>query len=140
GGCMIVIVGIMSRARVREALIRERIAMIERGLMPSPEKDPAAFDRALARPPQPVVARRDLGRWRRGGGIVAGIGLGMVVMFGIIGETDGMACGGFVAILGVAFFVSSFFASSVPQSPLGYSEPLTARPTPPGANSSNDAR
>jgi hypothetical protein len=138
GGCTIAIVGITSRARVREAQIRERIAMIERGLMPSPEGDPAAFDRALLTPAQGVV-RRDPARWRRAGIVVTGLGLGMLVMFGMIGETDGMAIGGFVAVLGIAFFVSSFVTGSEPPA-FPYSGPLPARPTQPASNPSSDSR
>jgi len=33
-----------SRDRMRELAMRERIAMIEKGLVPSPESDPARFD------------------------------------------------------------------------------------------------
>jgi len=39
------IVATLSRARVRELEIRERIAMIEKGLVPPPEVDPHGFDR-----------------------------------------------------------------------------------------------
>ena len=35
--------------RMRELRIRERIAMIEKGLVPPPEVDPAGFDRAMGR-------------------------------------------------------------------------------------------
>ena len=42
-----VIVLTLSRARVRELEVRERIAMIERGLVPPPEVDPRGFDRAM---------------------------------------------------------------------------------------------
>ncbi len=43
------IVATLSRARVRELEVRERIAMIERGLVPPPEVDPRGFDRAMDR-------------------------------------------------------------------------------------------
>ena len=136
GGCTIAIVGITSRARVREAQIRERIAMIERGLMPSPEGDPAAFDRALLT--RQAAVRRDPARWRRAGIVVVGLGLGMLVMFGMIGETEGMAIGGFLAVLGIAFFVSSFVTSEPPSFP--YSGPLPARPSSPASSSPIEPR
>src|SRR5438552_11756319 len=100
GGCTVAIVATIARARVREALIRERIAMIERGLMPSPEGDPAAFDRALSR--QHHMARRDPGKLRRGGIVVIGVGLGMMVLFAVAGESEGIGIGGFIAIIGLA--------------------------------------
>ncbi len=43
------IIATLSRARVRELEIRERIAMIEKGLVPPPEVDPHGFDRAMDR-------------------------------------------------------------------------------------------
>ena len=49
GGIGIAITGIISNARLRELKIRERIAMIEKGLVPPPEVDPAGFDRAMDR-------------------------------------------------------------------------------------------
>ena len=45
GGISVAIVSIISRMRLRELRIRERIAMIEKGLVPPPEVDPAGFDR-----------------------------------------------------------------------------------------------
>lgn len=44
GACATAIVAMLAKARVREAEIRERIAMIERGLVPPPEVDPHGFD------------------------------------------------------------------------------------------------
>src|SRR5262245_34731753 len=49
GSFVYVIVQTLARARVRELEVRERIAMIERGLVPPPEKDPNGFDRAMDR-------------------------------------------------------------------------------------------
>ena len=49
GSFTYVIVLTLSRARVRELEVRERIAMIERGLVPPPEVDPRGFDRAMDR-------------------------------------------------------------------------------------------
>jgi hypothetical protein len=130
GGCTITIVGIMARARVREAEIRERIALIERGLVPSPESDPAAFEaivtprarRFEARPARP-------GRFRRGGIVVTGIGLGMMVLFAMNGESDGIGVGAFIAIIGLAFFVSSFVSVPAADIPAGFVRP----PGPPAA-------
>jgi hypothetical protein len=48
-GCAMAIAKTMAAARVRELEIRERIALIERGLVPPPEVDPSGFDRAMAR-------------------------------------------------------------------------------------------
>ena len=47
GGIIAGIVATVTRGRVRELEIRERIAMIERGMVPPPESDPEGFDRRL---------------------------------------------------------------------------------------------
>ena len=47
GGITLAIVKSISGARVRELEVRERIAMIEKGLIPPPETDPRGFDRAM---------------------------------------------------------------------------------------------
>src|SRR5262247_890747 len=49
GSFVYVIVQTLSRARVCELEVRERIAMIERGLVPPPEKDPNGCDRGMDR-------------------------------------------------------------------------------------------
>jgi len=52
GGISVAITSIRAEARLRELRIRERIAMIEKGLVPSPEVDPRGFDRAMGRQQQ----------------------------------------------------------------------------------------
>ena len=47
GGIALAIIKTMGKMRIRELQIRERIAMIEKGLVPPPEMDPAGFDRAM---------------------------------------------------------------------------------------------
>jgi hypothetical protein len=47
GGMINGIVAATAKARVRELEIRERIAMIERGLVPSPETDPKGFEQRM---------------------------------------------------------------------------------------------
>src|SRR5688572_17965011 len=48
GGIAYAIVKEQGSARVREMEVRERIAMIEKGLVPPPEKDPRGFERAMS--------------------------------------------------------------------------------------------
>ena len=114
GGCTIAIVATIAKARVREAEIRERIAMIEKGLVPPPEVDPGAFDRALSRADHIAsfnYRHRGSGRHRRTGITLMGIGLGMAVLIGFTsGETsNGIGVGGFIMIIGLAFFINSLF-------------------------------
>lgn len=133
GGCTITIVGIMARARVREAEIRERIAMIERGLVPAPESDPAGFE-AMVRRQRRTEPPRHPARFRRGGIVVIGVGLGMMVLFGTTGENDGVGIGAFVAIIGLALFVSSFVSSGAgARGDFAPGPIMPAHPAPPAA-------
>src|SRR5262245_7045805 len=79
------IVRALANARVRELEVRERIAMIERGLVPPPEKDPEGFDRAMSRHSRYrddedddewdwYVRRRSPSRFRSAGVTLVGIG------------------------------------------------------------------
>jgi hypothetical protein len=118
GGITVVVVGMMTKARVRELEIRERIAMIERGLVPPPEKDPQGFERAMDRLDR--SRGRDDGqeddaraprRYRSGGVTLMGVGLGLMVLIGLAGGSPqiGLGVGGFLVFLGIAFFVNSVF-------------------------------
>ena len=115
GGCTVAIVATISRARLREAEIRERIALIEKGLMPPPEVDPRGFDRAMDRFDRrgpDAYNYRGAGKQRRGGIVLIGVGLGLMVMFRFTGDSDGVGIGGFLAVLGLAFVISSLFDDS----------------------------
>lgn len=111
GGIFAGIVATITRARVRELEIRERIAMIERGMVPPPETDPDAFDRRMH-----SVDRLQRGhvapRHRSAGVILIAIGFGMMVLLGYAGGVprEGIGIGGFLVILGVGFFINSLFA------------------------------
>jgi Domain of unknown function (DUF6249) len=113
GAFVTAIVQSQARARVRELEIRERIAMIEKGLVPSPEADPRKFDQFMARLDQYDQARYHGGRtpwrYRRAGFILIGVGVGLMLLIGLENPREGIGVGGFVACLGLAFFLSSFF-------------------------------
>ena len=115
GGVAIAIVGMINKARLRELEIRERIAMIERGMVPAPESDPKGFDHAITRLEQVQRIRqlqnRSGGRHRRAGITLMGVGFGLMVL---IAFADGDAyraigVGGFLVVLGLAFFVNALF-------------------------------
>jgi len=44
-GVLVIWMAMQSRRQIREMEHRERLAMIERGLVPAPGSDPAGFDR-----------------------------------------------------------------------------------------------
>jgi hypothetical protein len=113
------IVRAISSARVRELEVRERIAMIERGLVPPPEKDPGGFDRAMdrydrARELSDRYGRRAPGRYRSAGVTLMGVGFGLMLLIGVAGDNPSSAIGvgGFIVMLGVAFFVNSLIAGA----------------------------
>lgn len=108
------IVRAVSYARVRELEVRERIAMIERGLVPPPEKDPGGFDRAMDRYERvhdvsERYGRRSPSRYRSAGVTLMGIGFGLMLLIGVAGENPSSAVGvgGFIVVIGLAFLVNS---------------------------------
>jgi hypothetical protein len=125
GGITTAIVATVMRARVRELEIRERIAMIERGLVPPPEKDPQGFERAMSRyeRARPSVinwpAGRTPARYRSAGITLIGVGLGLMLMIAFAGNEPsvGIGVGGFIAVIGVAFFVNSLLGDGQPPPP-----------------------
>jgi hypothetical protein len=127
GGITSAIVATVMRARVRELEIKERIAMIEKGLVPPPEVDPHGFDRAMNRYDRMTALQgrisRGGARHRRAGITLLGIGFGLMFLIGIAGQEPqaGIGVGGFLVILGLAFFLNSFFESrqEPPPSPNG---------------------
>jgi Domain of unknown function (DUF6249) len=105
----------MARARVKELQIRERIAMIEKGLMPPPEVDPRGFDRAMDLYDR-VQWSTSSARHRRAGIVLLAIGIGLFLMIGIAGDEPnaGIGVGGFVGVLGLAFLINSLFERQNP--------------------------
>src|SRR5947209_13670427 len=104
------------RARVRELEIRERIAMIERGLVPPPEVDPRGFDRAMDRVERLRDHRgRGAGRHRRAGVTLMGVGFGLMVLIAFTSDETSVAIGvgGFLVVIGIAFFINSLMESPV---------------------------
>ena len=151
GGITLAIVKTQSIARVRELEVRERIAMIEKGLIPSPESNPRGFEQAMS-----AMARNDARDWyddphlsaihqqlyrraarKRDVGItLMGIGFGLMLMLTYAaGQPEqGVGIGGFVVAIGVAFFVNSFFERRDP-SPL---PPFPGQPPSPPSPAATD--
>jgi hypothetical protein len=136
------IVQSIQRARIRELEIRERIAMIERGLMPPPEVDPRGFDRAMHRYDRLSVST-SAARHRRAGIVLIGIGVGMMILIGSSGAPEeGFGVGGFLCVLGLAFLINSLFELRHPSgsqtgsfsssSGYGGASGFAPHPTPPG--------
>lgn len=135
GGITAAIVATVMKARVRELEIRERIAMIERGLVPPPEVDPPGFERAMNRYER-VAALRQVAysgapRHRRAGVTLLGVGFGLMFLIGFAGNDPqaGIGVGGFLVILGLAFFLNSLFEGRPPEPSLhGHAGPPSQPP------------
>jgi hypothetical protein len=134
-GVAVIWMAMQSRRQIREMEHRERLAMIERGLMPAPEVDPGAFERRFAgtRPPESPGAVR-----ARSGGVTM-IALGLAFMFLLTfaaGEPGvGVGIGGAFALLGAGFFINSILirrSETYRATPPAHPEaPSYSRPEPP---------
>jgi len=134
GGVTAGIVATISKGRVRELEIRERIAMIERGLMPPPEQDPAGFERRMEAMDR-MHTRSAAPRFRTAGIIIMSIGFGLMTLISFAGAVqEGIGVGGFLVILGLGFLVNSLFSSPSDRGP----HPPAPPPAPP--SSPNDSR
>jgi hypothetical protein len=137
-GLVILWMAMNSRRHIREMQHRERLAMIERGLVPSPETDPGAFERrtGLGLAPDSQVGARS----RSSGVILIGIGLGLMMLISFAAEAPGtgIGVGGAFALLGVAFYINGVLSSRqdvyrIPSIPAD--RPSSDRPAPPSGPS-----
>ena len=130
GGMINGIVATSAKARVRELEIRERIAMIERGLVPSPETDPKGFEQRM----QTLRVFHDHSpahRFRTGGIVVISVGFGLMTLLWFVGvEREALGVGGFLVILGLGLLVNSLFPGP------GHLPPPPSQPPSPPASQS----
>lgn len=104
GGIAILWMAMSNRRAAREMEHRERLAMIQRGLIPSPELDPAAFEEALGDYSESTAADR----WRTAGVTFIGLGLGlmMLIVFAAEEVAVGIGVGGGFAVLGATLLLN----------------------------------
>ena len=129
-GVAVIIAAMRHRAKVLELVHKERVAMIERGIVP-PELGPGGYDQQ----------RRAAGTQSRSfslGIIVVGIGLALMTLIGVAGEApeSAIGIGGAIAILGGAFIVRSLLTA--PHAEAGppvstYPASVSSRSVPPAA-------
>jgi hypothetical protein len=110
-GLLVMWMAMQNRRHLRELEHRERLAMIERGLVPSPEVDPVGFERAIGlhRTVEPKAASRA----RSIGVVVIALGLGFMLMLSVTAQSPniGIGIGGAFALLGVAFIINSLLTT-----------------------------
>src|SRR2546423_605882 len=99
--------------KTRDHAHRERLAMIERGLVPPAESDPKQFERMTDW--DGSFSGNAGARSRRTGIILIGVGLGLSAMFYVMGITRAIGSGAFLVIMGLAFLVSSMFEARSPR-------------------------
>lgn len=111
GAFAYIIVRTLAHARVRELEVKERIAMIERGLVPSPETDPRGFERVVYPDRTGTTSAH---RHRRFGILLIGVGFGLMMVIGVAGHSphEGIGVGGFLVIVGLAFIANSIFETA----------------------------
>jgi hypothetical protein len=101
GGLGVTVIALRGRQRLKELAVQERIAMIEKGLVPSPESDPAGFESAMARRP---ISARAL-RYRSAGLVLTGMGMALMILlvFVMPAAVRGVAVGvgGAMTVLGL---------------------------------------
>jgi hypothetical protein len=132
GAVTLIIASMNNKRRLKEMHHRERIAMIQAGLMPSPELDPAGFESAAG------LGRRSGGRgerYRTAGVAMIGLGLGLLVLIGGAFEqiSIGIGVGGAWVMLGGALLANYFLmrGESVTEPPPSWTPPKPRTPEPP---------
>jgi hypothetical protein len=98
---------ISARRTLRELEIRERVALIEKGLSPPPELMPTGSVDGV----HPPTTRAD--RYRTAGILFVGLGLALMLLLGTAANVPevGVGVGGAIAILGAALIANSVFGS-----------------------------
>jgi hypothetical protein len=139
GGIALLVLIIWQRGRLRELAVRERIALIERGLVPSPESDPARFEALLGRPPLPGRGGDAAIRYRTGGVLIIGLGAALMLIIGVAGEspTAALGVGGAFVAIGCALIINSFLTGPPPTQLPPPSSPATAFPARQAAQSAD---
>lgn len=125
GGTLVVLMAMYQRTKGMELRHRERMAMIDKGLMPPPERDPAAFDAHVSRTPRPNRATSL-------GVAVVALGLGLMLIIGVAGGAPAAAIGvgGAIMVLGAAFIVNGWLHANA--QPIPSPPPPIGRTDPPG--------
>jgi hypothetical protein len=119
-GVAVLWMAMQNRRHIRELEHRERLAMIDRGLVPPPELDPEQFERGTG--VGSAGSNVSAARFRTLGVIMIGCGLALMMIIGFAGDAPraALGVGGAFAVLGAAFFFNGKMMSRV--------EPFDARP------------
>ena len=113
GGVVLMMAAMSNRRKIREMEHRERLAMIERGVMPSPESNPAAFEAAAGFTEPLPDTSSSVHRYRTAGVLLIGLGLGLMFLIGVAANSEsvGLGIGGAWVSLGVACLINYWLLS-----------------------------
>jgi len=108
-------------SKARELVHRERLAMIERGLVPPPEADPRQFERMMDWHPSAAGAPDRGARSLRTGLILIAVGIGLALMRYLqagdaLNARGGLGVGVFLVVIGIAFLLNAMFEARSRQS------------------------
>ena len=103
GGVLLILMAMYQRTKTLEMQHRERLAMIEKGLVPEPGRNPAQFDTW-----QHAQTRWAPAVGTRIGIMIMALGLGFMFIVGFAGGAGSAAIGvgGAIMVVGVAFIVN----------------------------------
>lgn len=92
-GVVMMIAAMNNRRKIREMEHRERLAMIERGAVPPPETNPAAFEAAVGFADDSNASADHSHRYRTAGVLMVGLGFGLMFVIGVAGGAPGVGFG-----------------------------------------------
>jgi len=104
--------------QARDRLHRERLAMIDKGLVPPPESDPQQFERMMDWHPSAAGSPDRVSRSLRSGllTLATGIGLALMNYFQAGDSRQGLGAGVLLILIGIAFLVNAMFEGRAKQS------------------------
>jgi Domain of unknown function (DUF6249) len=132
-GVVLMTVAMNNRRAVREMEHRERLAMIERGVVPSPEANPAAFEAAVGFTEPSKDEDDRTRRYRTAGVLLIGFGLGLIFVIGVAAGSPevGWGIGGAWISLGGASLLNYWLMSRRTEDKRARWTPPARRPDPP---------
>jgi len=112
-GVVLMIAAMNNRRKIREMEHRERLAMIERGVAPSPETDPGGFESAAGFAEPSTDGDDKSQRYRTAGVLLIGFGFGLIFVIGVAAGSPavGWGIGGAWISLGAASLLNYWLMS-----------------------------
>jgi hypothetical protein len=133
-GVAVLWIAMANRRAVREMEHRERMAMIQSGVVPAPEADPLAFEAHMEASPR-AMSRQE--RWRTAGTLTIGFGLALLLLLWFTGgEEIAIGVGGAFTVLGASFLFNGSLMSPDAHTP----RPMMRRPSGPPPDSSSSSQ